>query len=401
MPQQICPKCKQPVRETDIRCSHCNMRLIHVCPTCGNLNRFGEEKCSKCKTTLIKYCENCGSANMAHAKTCRKCSSPLAVEEDRIIPFESRLAFQPKLKESISLQSEKIQEKFAKKLSRTASSSQNVIIEEHNLHEYRQEAVPQNTTVSASEQNTDSAVTGDNIRNNEEMLAKEEQLNTIYPEADSDTEIDTETADVQNEVPQEETPYEALPEQEEDAELTREDVNEDEIVCLDDFDQMIAHLSNIIKTPNNAVITGICAEEGMGKSTVIKTFAESLANDGYIPVISENSDLLKVSPYGCIRDSILKLLTLPDVHPDLASFYSDDTKQLFTQNFPTLNEGEIENFMNFLYPSMQGNFADINKNKEVTHNLLEKIFKSIIDNNNIVFMIDNFELTDNASFDFI
>ena len=84
-----------------------------------------------------------------------------------------------------------------------------------------------------------------------------------------------------------------------------------------------------------------------------------------------------------------------------SSTISEETKNLFVQNFPTLTNDETENFMNFLYPSQQGTFADLVPNKQYTHALLEKIFTSVVTNNNAVFIIDNFELTDNASFEFI
>ncbi len=174
-----------------------------------------------------------------------------------------------------------------------------------------------------------------------------------------------------------------------------------EIVFFDNAQPLLEQLTNIIQTPNNAVIAAICSEEGMGKSTVIKSFVESLNQKGIVPVLAECSESIKVSPFGTIRDFLLKLLTLPDLHPDAQTFFGEETKKLFEQNFETLSNSEIINFMNFLYPTMHAGFDSIIDNKNVTYNLLEKIFVSITTKNQAVFIIDDFDYIDNASFDFI
>lgn len=174
-----------------------------------------------------------------------------------------------------------------------------------------------------------------------------------------------------------------------------------EIVFFDNAQPLLEQLSNIIQTPNNAVITAVCSEEGMGKSTIIKSFIESLNQKGIVPILAECSESVKVAPFGTVRDFLLKLLTLPDLHPDAQTFFGEETKKLFEQNFETLNNSEIINFMNFLYPTMHAGFDSIIDNKNATYNLLEKIFVSITTKNQAVFIIDDFDYIDNASFDFI
>ena len=351
------------------------MRLHQVCHVCGSLNRFGEEHCYECGSTLIKYCENCGSSNLANAKICRKCSSPLTAETVANISENQYI-----LKTDFS--------KLAKSADSSLLSKVRIIEKE----EDKNEVLPNIQTdyqpeISHDEQDT--------------------QNSDLYTETPAE---EPETEDVQS-VQQEENEFygQYSPVNDENSSVfdNTDEIepvgNEDkeDIVFFETSEQMLSQLTNIIKTENNAVVTGICAEEGMGKTTLIKSFTETLSEEGILAITAENSELTKVSPFGCIRDCLLKILTLPDIHPDINAFYSEETKNLFVQNFPTLTNDETENFMNFLYPSQQGTFADLVPNKQYTHALLEKIFTSVVTNNNAVFIIDNFELTDNASFEFI
>ena len=57
--------------------------------------------------------------------------------------------------------------------------------------------------------------------------------------------------------------------------------------------------------------------------------------------------------------------------------------------------------MNFLYPAAIGNYSDIHYNKLQTYNLLENVIKSVTSNNNTIMIIDNYDLTDTSSYEFI
>ncbi|MCR5260206.1 MAG: hypothetical protein K6C94_00025 [Candidatus Gastranaerophilales bacterium] len=360
------------------------MRLKQVCHVCGSPNRFGEEHCLNCGSTLIKYCENCGSANLASAKTCRKCVSPLPAETvadigENIYVIKTDFSKITKSADSSLLSKVKIIEKEDddEKINTTADYQPEVSDEL---------PAPQTSDLYEEDENYDEY--GEEI-NTENLPPQQEE------QADYQTDYRPDYLQA-NEQKENDTDLEGM----DDIEPVSPE-NNDEIVFLDSSEQMLSQLTNIIKTENNAVVTGICAEEGMGKTSLIKSFTETLSEEGILAISAENSELVKISPFGCIRDCLLKILTLPDIHPDINKFYSDETKQLFLQNFPDLTNDETENFMNFLYPAKQGTFADLAPNKQYTHALLEKIFTSIVTNNNVVFIIDNFEMTDNASFEFI
>lgn len=431
MTKNVCPKCKKEVNENELRCPHCNTRLKQACPTCGTLNPFGTEICSNCQTVLLKYCENCGSANLPTSVVCRKCSAPLVSPKNN---EEAQIKFFIHPQEEI-----KKQPSLFQRYENETQNTKPVAEQPVEVTEYEQ-PLPVNEEIEYTapvEEETEQEIeytTPTEEEITEEVIPAEEEPEeaeyTVPDEEETEEEIEYEAPEeeipeetvisaekepqeAEYAAPAEETEEKVVPEPVKTPELFEEIeepleykpayIEEDlsEVVCVDSSDEMLSYLNNIMQNPNNAVISGICAEEGMGKSTVLKSFTENLSSQGIIPIIAENSELLKVSPYGTIRDALLKLLSLPDMHPDIEAFYSDNTKQLFVQNFETLSEQEILNFMNFLYPAMQGNFKDILENKKRTNDLLEKIFNSIVTKNNAVFIIDNFDLTDNASFDFI
>lgn len=258
----------------------------------------------------------------------------------------------------------------------------------------------------------------DDLAENEEIVYEEQLVdedgNVIssnitdgFDETYEEVEEVEEVADVPQEnieAVEDDTPEISIDELIAQSENNVDDIEVDEsqdIVFFDDAQPLLEQLSNIMQTPNNAVIAAVCAEEGMGKSTILKTFTDSLNQKGIVPIIAECSELIKVAPFGCIRDLLLKLLTLPDLHPDVQGFFSDETKQLFVQNFEDLNDVEITNFMNFLYPTMHANFDNIIDNRNITYALLEKIFTSVTTKNQSVFVIDDFDYIDTASFEFI
>lgn len=415
MSQNICPKCKQPVQEKDIRCTNCNMRLKVVCPNCNSVNIFGAENCDNCGTALIKYCPSCHSANFPNAKECRKCHSSFEVKSSNFdelnqtnnLPIENvENVKNVEIEEPI--QTKNIVETVENQ-EEQAPIEENIPTQEEIITKTKSET-PEITEEESIEQATNEIdnVQEENIEEitenietyspeeTQEPLAEQEEIKNTEEETDNteDNIINVQEEEIEQ-IPQESYNEEYIePYQPKEEEI-------EQIVYFDDQKTLLEQLENIMQTANNAVVTAVCGEEGVGKSTVIKSFADGLAEQGIIPIASEGSELIKVSPFGCIRDALLKLLTLPDLHPDINSFYSEETKSLFVQNFETLSDLEINEFMNFLYPAQQGNFEDIYIRKEATVELLEKIIISITSKNPAVFIIDDFDIIDSASFEFI
>lgn len=396
-----CTKCKQIVSANEIRCPHCGMRLHVICSKCGTINDFGQEHCSKCSSELLKYCQVCGSANVPNEHACRKCLSPLKtyLSREQILLMQQRIVMK---KEQVNPALYKIiYQRMQKNLE---AVEQQVEIE-------KQKAVHEEISQQAQDSNEYIKETTDKSQNVEIKENQEIQQTTNEEVAEqqnikNDQSYEEQYAEQTENPEREEQEYEetVIPDEKLGMQLKDNELEDDygnEFISFDNTASLSDQLANVIQTENNAVIIGICGKEGVGKTSVLKMFSEQLGTKGIIPVYANCYESLTESPYGSIRDAILKLLTLPDLHPSVKDFYSEQTKQLFVQNFETLNEQEILLFMNFLYPSLKSTIAEIDANKEKIENLLEKIFQSILSKNNAIFAIDNFDKIDTGSFDFI
>lgn len=443
---KYCPKCKKAVEEDAIRCPHCNMRLNVVCPTCNTINTFGVEKCTECGTLLIKYCEVCNSANLPDAHECRKCQTPLETE---VFTFEKKRAKSPRKNLAYKLESSnseildalmhhdkplQITENIAMPLPKEHTEQEPVIQEEipqtpqeqpilEETNEVELEEIePQTIQENLQEEEPQIAEQAPEIEDEEPLeLFDDSQFDDIPKQQEPQEEQQVEEPEQLEEQIEEPIAEQIEPEaiepeplepieleaEEEQQEETQEEIPveqeepKDEVIEFDDAEEVSEKLQSLVQTENDSVIISVCAEEGMGKSTILSGFTNALTQQGIVTITAEGSELIKVSPFGCIRDCLLKLLTLPDIHPSIEAFYNDNTRQLFVQNFETLTDHEITNFMNFLYPSMQGYFDDIYSNKQITFDLLDKIFDSVISKNKTIFAIDNFDFIDSISFEYI
>ena len=377
-----CPKCGKEVKNNDIRCSHCGMRLNTICPECETLNRFGTEKCSNCGKLLIKYCVDCGASNFPDAKTCRKCGGsfekPTVVKSEPVyvepIPVAEQLPVEEQLHVEEPVHVEEVQS----------------VKEVEDINTETIETLPVEEEIS--EEISDVNET------------EEQESDISESSADEFTEAISDTDDVA-EIPDEETAVE-IAEQEKNVtepEFIVDDVisyQEETVTDFSEAQDLLNTLLDVVDKQEKRVIA-VCAEEGMGKTTILNALINSLSQKKILGIYSECSELTKIAPFGAIRDSLLRLISLPDFHSDMPSFFSSQSKQLFTSNFPGLSPQEIDDFMNFLYPAAVGDYRDLYNNRTRTYNLLENILKSITLNNQIVLVIDNFNLIDSSSYEFI
>ncbi len=443
----ICPTCNTANLFGLDSCTNCGTALLKYCENCGSANFSDAKECRKCHSSFTEdvltfeknrsklFSTPSVAPDEKHFVDAK--SAPQEVKEPLVEPVEqveAVVTVEPAVDENLPVQQqEEVPETVETVVSEdpddveviddvevVQDDNQDFETDDENVeyveeYEYVEEEVPQDEmTDFVDDGYSDDGVVIDDAEfeeipeeveevdeNNEVITDEEEPVEDVDNEEFEEIESEEELKNVEK---QEDVSGisvdELIAQSESKAEEIEVDENQD-IVFFDDAQPLLEQLSNIIQTENNAVIAAVCAEEGMGKSTLIKTFTESLTQKGIVPIISECSESIKVSPFGCVRDLLLKLLTLPDVHPDEQGFFSDETKQLFVQNFENLSSVEITNFMNFLYPIMHAGFDNIIDNLNQTYALLEKIFNSVISKNHAVFIIDDFDYIDNASFDFI
>ena len=78
----ICPRCKEKISEQDKVCSNCGLKLKTICPRCKEPNKLGQPKCAKCNLTLIRFCPKCKTPNFPHVKNCRKCGFKILKKQE-------------------------------------------------------------------------------------------------------------------------------------------------------------------------------------------------------------------------------------------------------------------------------------------------------------------------------
>lgn len=363
----FCPRCGNEVKDNSLRCDFCGVKINMVCPACQSLTPFGSKKCISCDFQLVKSCPHCKSVNLSTVEICRKCHMPLH-ETDATIQKEELL------------EEELIKEE---------------IIEEKPIRE----SLSVDRFANQFYQQKEAAV--------EEIEEIEENIVEHPEETDF---IET----LQEEEVLEENPTEEIIEQpviEEIKETSYQDIESKNVLGEDEqisdieinYYSQIQAMQKIVSTVRSSksrFIIAMNGEEGSGKSIVLQYVMKELQQDNTVSFFGECSPISQISNFGFLQNAFLRLLSLPTfiTNPEL---FIKNNKKAFENIFTHLNSDEISEFMNFLYPFKQGNFEEIIQNKNNTFSILEKVIKSILSKNKLVIVVDNFDLMDGASFEFL
>lgn len=147
-------------------------------------------------------------------------------------------------------------------------------------------------------------------------------------------------------------------------------------------------------------IISISGQKGIGKSIVLKSAINELKSQDIVWLVGECSATTQLSPCGLIQNILLTFFNVANFCSDSLKLKKDSQK-FFQSEFPTLSNEEIFNLLNLLYPTNSDYFENILKNKEKTFTFLKKVFKTVIENNKTVFVIENFDLIDGFSYEFV
>jgi len=158
-------------------------------------------------------------------------------------------------------------------------------------------------------------------------------------------------------------------------------------------------LKESVLNPEIKVIA-VNGESGVGKNLVIRFVSTELKDNGIVWLTGKCSPHTKLTPCGYIQDVLLNLLNLNNFCIDLENLKKESLK-FFKQDFSELSNEEIFDFINFLYPEKFGEFKNIHSNRDNTFKILLKIFGTISQSMNIVFVVDNFTDIDEMSMEFI
>ena len=147
-------------------------------------------------------------------------------------------------------------------------------------------------------------------------------------------------------------------------------------------------------------IFSLSGEKGSGKSLVLKAIMQTLKEDNISWLYGKCTPLTQITPGGLIQDILLNVFNLPNFCINNIDF-KKNASQYFKNEFSDLNNNEIFDLLNFLYPVKEGTFENIISAKTKTFAFLYKIFDKITSYNQFVFVIDNFDFIDGFSYEFI
>lgn len=147
-------------------------------------------------------------------------------------------------------------------------------------------------------------------------------------------------------------------------------------------------------------ILSLSGQKGIGKSIVLKSTIHELKDHNFTWLLGECSAITQLSPFGLIQDILLTFFNVTNFCSDSLKLKKESQK-FFQSEFPTLTNEEIFNLLNLIYPTNTDYFENILLNKDKTFAFLKKVFKTIIENTSTVFVIENFDLIDGLSYEFL
>lgn len=150
---------------------------------------------------------------------------------------------------------------------------------------------------------------------------------------------------------------------------------------------------------NNKKVISLSGAKGIGKTIVLKSALHDLKDYGIIWLLGECSAITQISPCGLIQDILLTFFNVANFCTDGLKLKKESQK-FFQSEFPALTNEEIFNLLNLLYPTNPDYFENILENKDKTFTLLKKVFNTIAENNQTVFVIENLDFIDGFSYEF-
>ena len=429
----ICRKCGAEILDNSIRCDNCGIKVNMYCPKCRTLNAFGEKHCVNCGTDLLLYCSVCGSTNIYYATDCRKCHSPLIktakpqVQKSKDVEVVESFSAdesayssennEPSIKVTHDNENnglpviEKAQKTYSEadikdvfgkeeEFVQTASTDK---AEDDDIHfddtENEEFVVDNgieeddNITVELTEEEP----VRDLLEESPESLEQEELKDT--GEQKSVNEINLQDSEESNEqsVSQASAPEYYQPPVTEN--LGHKEIHDVSQIKVQK--DAVVRIANLIKNSLQKHVIAVNGAEGSGKSAVLKQVSEFLSDKGYLSLYGSCTPLVQITSFGFFQDAFLRIMGFPPYATSMESFVNDFKKSSFAKVFSFLDDNDLTLFLNMFYPSQKDNFDNIIENKMKIFSILEKVIKSFLLNNNLVILIDNFELLDGASYDFI
>lgn len=381
-----CRKCGTSLPDNSIRCANCGIKVNMICPECNKITPFGETHCVNCGFELIKFCPVCNSANVHTASECRKCNTsfPKNTEQKIVESRENTITQTIEQEELYTEEEAEIVEPIC-----ASSQPQNIDIEEN----YSDVEVEEEIELSED----DMELEDDDFQDieddeNQELIQVEEELE------ENTEEIKNNVADFQEDTQVDE---EEISDEAEVKAVEEESIEEEP---SSQYIIQYAAVTKTIRTIKKSIdkhIIAINGAEGAGKTAVINQVRNMLVNDGYLCLCGSCTPLSQITSFGFFQDALLRMIGLPPYINSTEAFLRDFKKSELNNIFNFLQPHELSLFINMLYPAQKDNFENILENKQLMFSIIEKVIKTFLTNSNIAIIIDNFDLLDGASYDFI
>ncbi len=446
----ICHKCGAKLPDNAIRCNKCGIKVNMVCPECKTLNRFGADVCRNCGFKLIKKCSVCGSSNIYSAVECRKCHAGLkkTEQENAVQKNIEQKEANENVFQSVIRSDDKVQEKantvfedvyiqkeqsviIDKKEQKQISSDLEVVLPfSCSQSSYTQADSPLSKITDKKDLSNGLEELGGNTSknnieeqkifnadkaNNKEIIDKEEKIEPDIKQSVTEkntTENDIAVQEIDNLI-DDNIPVNVLEDDmepdatEQDYQAEQEtEINEavNNPIDLDSIEiqqEAVKKAVELIKQSITKHIIAVNGNAGSGKSAVLRQVKNYFISNKYVVFYGSCSPLLQITSFGFFQDAFLRIFGFPPYANSIEAFMSDFKNSNLEKEFSFLSKKELSLFLNIFYPAKKDNFKNILENKKTIFRILEKVIKSFLHDNNIIIAIDNFELLDGASYDFI
>ncbi len=439
----ICPRCKSKVSNEDTVCPSCNLRLIFKCPRCSSPTRLGSVSCKKCGYTFVKFCPQCHSANYVTSSLCRKCSyefddskeaeqTSIEQTETPIVQIEeTENIFKPKEQSDNTLlvyidfiNLDRIFEKYDKE-----EFKQKVILNIKTtvriVFSLECEFIDSKTVKFTLERNKTLRM-ADKINKFEEEFSKFNEIlqrtlgcDLAYKFAivtlkeAKKAEIIQLKLGADKDVIVSSNAYSKL-----NSELSLIKISADSYKMIfleqkpvfeqkedEKYDKALEIiLSNLADNNSDVRLLSINAPRGAGKTHLLNDICSKLNkidNRNLCFFYSQCSALTQISPWGLIQSFFKTYFEYENIAPCDFSLSEFEKRVLDKLKLEKIDPENLETLCNIIYPLKKDYFENILINKEITTKYLKDIFDCIKKNKNIVFIIDDFDLIDESSYDFL
>lgn len=449
----ICPKCKTEVSSQDVVCPGCGLRLKFKCPRCGNYTRIGSSSCSVCGFTFVKFCPKCGSANYASSPECRKCSfvfnSETQKKENNEIKPKQNIEKpkdkiqKPKEKEPLNRkkETESKEQKQQKLVVFVDFINLEQLFEKYKDEEFRQKVVlniktsvklgfnvpcefinphtvvfkiPHTKNFKFLDKvrlfsdefekfnNILSETLGVGINYQYAVLKEEEYLEARSPkQLESGIEKDIITSEGAYSILSSEIPLIKIsPISYKMVFLDQKPVFSQSECQRDDVAlEMVLDAINDSSSEIKAI--SINAPRGCGKTNLLEKMYKRLEVGAHIVLKGHCCALTQVTPMGLIQDICLSLFDL-SFAPSRYEKRVQELKDVLGRNLSShLPQEKIDTLINIVYPLKEAYYEHILENKKRTFQDLKDILVYLKSKNKLTVVIDDFDLIDETSFDFV